>query len=71
MEPISRREFISRLRQLGFKGPFSGGRHQFMSRGQLKARIPNPHKSDIGIELLSTILGQANLKEEWDNHFKQ
>jgi hypothetical protein len=42
--PIDRRKLIQRLRKFGFTGPFSGGRHQFMVKGQLKVRIPNPHR---------------------------
>jgi hypothetical protein len=33
---LSRRELIRRFRALGYKGPFSGGRHQFMVRGEKK-----------------------------------
>jgi len=31
--PIKRRDLIRYLRQLGFEGPFSGGRHEFMAPG--------------------------------------
>lgn len=66
VRPISRRKMISRLRLLGFEGPFSGGRHQFMSRGEIDVHIPNPHQSDISIPLLQRILKQAGVtKEEW------
>ncbi len=68
MKPISRRELIRRLRALGFIGPFVGGRHSFMCRGQLKLRIPNPHKGDISISLLKEILRQAEISEnEWND----
>ena len=40
--PGSRRELARCLRILGFVGPFSGGRHQFMLKGDVSARIPNP-----------------------------
>jgi len=30
---ISRRELIKKLKALGFTGPFSGGKHQFMKKG--------------------------------------
>ncbi len=40
--PIRRRELIAALRRLGFEGPFSGGKHQFMVRGDLVLTIPNP-----------------------------
>ena len=37
---VSRKNLIKRLRSLGFKGPYSGGKHQFMTRGDLKVRVP-------------------------------
>jgi len=66
--PISRKKLIRRPRKLGFTGPFSGGRHQFMVKGELKLRIPNPHRSsDISDSLLKEILRQAEISEEkWD-----
>lgn len=67
MNPISRRKLIQNLRVLGFKGPFSGGKHSFMVKGKLKLRIPNPHQEDISTGLLAELLKQANIsKEEWD-----
>lgn len=67
MKPVSRRELIRRLRKLGFEGPFSGGRHSFMKKGQLKLRIPNPHMGDINGSLLKEILKQADVSEEqWE-----
>lgn len=66
MRPLHRRELIRRLRRLGFEGPFSGGKHQLMVRGARTVRIPNPHRGDIGVELLARILRQADVKpEEW------
>jgi predicted RNA binding protein YcfA (HicA-like mRNA interferase family) len=65
--PIKRKDLISALRQLGFEGPFSGGKHQFMIRGDTTLRIPNPHQGDIGIELLSRLLKQAKLSRDvWE-----
>jgi predicted RNA binding protein YcfA (HicA-like mRNA interferase family) len=65
---ISRKELISKFIALGFDGPFSGGKHQFMKRGSRKIRIPNPHGSgDIHISLVKEILRQAGIsKDEWD-----
>jgi len=37
---ISRRELIRKFKTLGYSGPFSGGRHQFMIKGKQKIRIP-------------------------------
>ncbi|MDI9390519.1 MAG: type II toxin-antitoxin system HicA family toxin [Synergistota bacterium] len=68
MKPISRRELVRRLKTLGFTGPFAGGRHSFMCRGQLKLRVHNPHEGDISVSLLKEILRQAGISEdEWTN----
>jgi predicted RNA binding protein YcfA (HicA-like mRNA interferase family) len=65
--PVKRRELIYFLRQLGFDGPFSGRKHCFMSKGDITLRIPNPHQSDIGKELLARILRQAGIsRDEWE-----
>lgn len=64
---IKRKELIRYLKQLGFEGPFSGGKHQFMLKGEITLRVPNPHQSDIGKELLSRILKQARIdRETWE-----
>jgi predicted RNA binding protein YcfA (HicA-like mRNA interferase family) len=64
--PISRRDFIRAFRRLGFDGPYSGGKHQFMIRGSTTIRVPNPHQRDIGVELLARILRQAGISQsEW------
>ena len=65
--PVSRRRLVTGLRALGFDGPFSGARHQFMTRGDVVVTIPNPHGGDIGIGLLTVILRQAGVvRAEWD-----
>ena len=67
LSPVSRRELIRRLKELGFEGPFAGGRHEFLVRGQLRLTLPNPHQSEIGKDLLSRILRQANVsRDEWE-----
>lgn len=64
--PISRLELIRKLTLLGFSGPYSGGKHSYMLKKELRLTIPNPHKSDISIDLLKRILIQADIsKEEW------
>lgn len=62
------RKLVQKFRRLGFDGPFSGGRHLFMARDELKVRIPNLHRGDISKHLISEILRQAGIShEEWDN----
>jgi len=67
LRSIKRNELISYLRKLGFDGPYSGGKHQFMLKDMLRLTLPNPHQGDIGINLLNKILKQAGIsKEEWE-----
>ena len=66
--PISRNDLIRYLKQLGFEGPYSGKRHQFMRKNDLTPRIPNPPQGDIGKELLARILRQAKIgTDEWES----
>ena len=69
MNVITRQELIRKFRKLGYRGPYSGGKHQFMIRGRQKIRIPNPHKGkDIHIGLLKEILKQAEIsKDIWNS----
>jgi predicted RNA binding protein YcfA (HicA-like mRNA interferase family) len=65
--PIKRRDFIRNLKDLGFEGPYSGGKPQYMIRGDTRLRIPNPHQGVIGRGLLSRILRQAGIsREDWE-----
>ena len=41
LSPCKRRLFIKRLRQLGFTGPYSGTRHQFMVYQHHRLSIPS------------------------------
>ena len=65
--PIKRKELIRCLRILEFEGPLVGGQHQYMVKGTLKLRIPNPHEADIAGDLLARILRQAGIsRSEWE-----
>ncbi len=65
--PVKRRDLIRYLRQLGFEGPYSGGKHQFMVKGGRTLRLPNPHRSEIGKEFLARILKQGGIaKNDWE-----
>jgi predicted RNA binding protein YcfA (HicA-like mRNA interferase family) len=64
--PLSWGELVRRLRELGFEGPYAGGRHPQMRRAELTLVLPNPHAGDIGVGLLVRILRQAGVtREEW------
>lgn len=64
---IKRRELIRALRQFGFDGPFPGANRQYMQKAQNKLPIPNPHKGDISVDLLTRVLRKAGItREEWE-----
>lgn len=65
---LKRRELVRYLQQIGFNGPFSRGKHQYMKRGDVTLIIPNPHQGDISRDLLARILRQAGIsREEWES----
>ena len=68
--PINRRDLIAYLKHLGFSGPYSGGKHQYLVKEQLRLYIlyiPNPHEADIGRDLLARILRQAGInRDDWE-----
>lgn len=65
--PIKRKDLIYYLRLSGFDGPYSGGKHQFLVKGNRTLHIPNPHTGDISEDLLTRILKQAGIsKSDWE-----
>jgi len=68
LSPESFSELVRRLKAPGFEGPFSGGKHLFMVKDALRLTIPNPHKRDIGIDLLKRTLRQGGIQRgEWNS----
>ena len=66
LTPISFSEVVRKLKTLGFEGPYSGGKHLYMLKGDLRLTMPNPHKQKIGVDLIMRILRQAGItREEW------
>ena len=66
LAPVSWQGLVQRLRELGFEGPYAGGRHPQMRRVDVTVIIPNPHEGDIGVGLLRRLLQQAGVsREEW------
>ncbi|MCF6148416.1 MAG: type II toxin-antitoxin system HicA family toxin [Candidatus Kuenenia sp.] len=54
------------MNKLGFAGPFFGGKHPKMRKGNLTIIIPNKHESEIGTGFLRRLLNQAGIsKDEW------
>jgi predicted RNA binding protein YcfA (HicA-like mRNA interferase family) len=70
--PLKRRDFIRKLRALGFDGPYSGTRHQFMILDQHRQTIPtNSEYSVPQIRMLlrqvESILEHPVSLEEWNS----
>lgn len=64
--PVSWKQLVKRLKDFGFEGPFSGGKHPYMIKKELVLTLPNPHKNEISVDLLSHVLKQADIKrEDW------
>jgi hypothetical protein len=69
--PCKRWEFIRRLRQLGFNGPFSGTRHQFMIYKEQRLAIPSNAEYSVAqlrmmIREVEGIVGREITLVEWD-----
>ncbi|MBI3165982.1 MAG: type II toxin-antitoxin system HicA family toxin [Chloroflexi bacterium] len=66
-KPTKRNNLIRALKKAGFEGPYAGGKHEFLVKGELRLTLPNPHESEISKDLLARLLRQANLtREEWE-----
>ena len=69
--PCKSSDFFRRLRRLGFEGPYSGTRHQFMVSGQHRLAIPsNAEYSGPPLHLLirevEGILGIEITLDSWN-----
>ena len=70
-KPCKRRVFVRRLRALGFEGPYSGTRHQFLVYQQHRLAIPtNAEYSVPQLRMMlreaGAILGREIPLAEWD-----
>jgi predicted RNA binding protein YcfA (HicA-like mRNA interferase family) len=66
LKPVTWKTLIRKLHNLGFEGPYPGGKHLFMVRNGLRLTIPNPHTGNIGVSLLSEILERGCISRgEW------
>jgi hypothetical protein len=70
--PIKRREFVRRLRGLGFQGPFTGTRHEFLVCGQHRQTIPSNSEYSVPqlkmlLRQVEVILGRKLSSDDWEN----
>jgi len=68
LKPLKAEAVITKLKKLGFSGPFPGGKHVRMVHKEKKPIIPIPvHKGkDISIGLIREIINEIGIsREEW------
>ena len=70
--PCRRSDFISKLRRLGFDGPFTGTRHQFMVLPQKRLAIPSNAEYPVPqlrmmIREIEAMMGREVDPDEWNN----
>jgi predicted RNA binding protein YcfA (HicA-like mRNA interferase family) len=66
LTPVSWNELVQHLYHFGFEGPYRGGKHPYMIKGDLVLTIPNPHRREISVDLLSRILKRAGIsRKQW------
>ncbi|MGB9485780.1 MAG: type II toxin-antitoxin system HicA family toxin [Terriglobia bacterium] len=70
--PCKRGDFIRKLRCLGFDGPFTGTRHQFMVLSQKRLAIPSNSEYSVPqlrmmIREVETMMRREVTSDEWNN----
>lgn len=70
--PCKRRDFIKKLRQLDFEGPYSGTRHQFMILNNQRLTIPSNIEYSVPqlrmmINEVKEIIGRDITVDEWNS----
>ncbi len=70
--PCKRRDFIKRLRALGFDGPYSGTRHQFLVFKNYRLAIPSNSEYSVPqlkmmLREIEEIIGRKLEINEWNN----
>jgi len=70
--PCWRSEFIRRLRALGFDGPYSGTKHQFMTFANYRQTIPSNDEYSVPqlrmmLREVERIIGRDITAAEWNS----
>ncbi len=68
--PCKRNDFIRKLRRLGFDGPFTGTRHQFMVISQERLAIPSNAEYSVPqlrmmLREIRNLTGKEITVDEW------
>ncbi len=70
--PCKRKDFIKRLRALGFEGVYSGAKHQFMIYENNRLAIPSNNEYSVPqlkmmLREAEEIIGRKISVEEWND----
>ena len=71
-KPCKRKDFIKKLRVIGFEGPYSGAKHQFMINNNHRLAIPSNNEYSVPqlkymLKEVARIIGRNLSAGEWDN----
>lgn len=50
INPVSWKTLVKKLKKFGFDGPYPGGKHPYMIKGDIVLTLPNPHRKEIGVD---------------------
>ncbi|MGE3466967.1 MAG: type II toxin-antitoxin system HicA family toxin [Pyrinomonadaceae bacterium] len=69
--PCKRSDFIRRLRRLGFDGPYSGSKHQFLTLGDNRLTVPSNSEYSVPqlrfmLREIAEIIGREISADEWN-----
>ena len=69
--PCKRNDFIKRLRLLGFQGPYSGAKHQFLLLGSHRLTVPSNSEYSVPqlrfmLREVETVLDREITLEDWE-----
>jgi predicted RNA binding protein YcfA (HicA-like mRNA interferase family) len=56
LRAVTWRQLVERLRELGFEGPFQGGKHPYMIKDDVTLTLPNRHRDLVSVDLVQRIL---------------
>ena len=71
MKPCKRKDFIKKLKNIGFDGPFSGSKHQFMIYFNHRLAIPTNEEYSVQqlkmmAKEIQEIIDRDISNEEWE-----
>jgi hypothetical protein len=72
MSPCKRRDFLRKLKVLGFLGPYNASKHQFMVYENHRLAIPSNDEYSIPqlkilLKELEAILNKSISNKDWEN----